>query len=354
MCSHQDGSCGEFFDPRKPESAVGVPFHWNCLEIFRKACLYRSGKISWTALYELGIQENHSGFKDIARDIASEVNHSYHELRRENIWTHEPDTEWVAANPLSSRYSIRSCYYVPSSTVKDPREQVFCGDYRLDVGSAGPGSLNYWGRRTKTWRDNINLQARPYSTAAKKQTDAVMKKIPRLLPQPSPTSRAAVAADLLNNPASDAKSTPRSSPAAKGSQIIAAPSHPPANSASSPIPPQNRDFISPLPAETTVRIFDYLTALEVATMRLVSRRFAEIPMLHFRHRIQRDMPWAWELFGRDKLLRAPLGKRIDYKEMFRLVDRTTGTGLGAVPAMRNRKRIWDYCDSILELIAERG
>ena len=100
-------------------------------------------------------------------------------------------------------------------------------------------------------------------------------------------------------------------------------------------------------------ILENLPAEDVASLRLVGKRFAEIPMLHFRDRIHREMPWAWELFGADgEILAPPAGTAIDYKEMYRLVRRTLGSGLGAIQGMRNRQRIWGYCERILEVIEE--
>jgi hypothetical protein len=86
-------------------------------------------------------------------------------------------------------------------------------------------------------------------------------------------------------------------------------------------------------------------------MRLVSRSFAAIPITRFRDRLFSDMPWAWEVIQDDgQLIHPPArsGLKIDYKEMYLLVRRTAG--LGSLKAMRNRKRIWEYCERILEVV----
>jgi hypothetical protein len=354
MCSHEDGVCADSFDPTKAYSAVGVPFHWTCLETFRRVSLHKNGRIEWAGLYERGMQKNHAGFKSIGRENASEINHHYNDSSRENIWMHVPGTEWVVANPFLARYSILSAYYLPPAQVRDPREQVFSGDYRLAVGSTGPGAWNYWGPRIKTWRNAMNFQANTYSTATKKDVDVVVKNKTRLLAPSTPSTDASVATRSFNNPANALEDAAGASNVpADDTEALVAPPNPTQNPPSTTAPSSGRDLVSTLAAETLIIILNHLSPEDVATLRLASRKFTEIPMTHFRDRLFLDMPWAFEIYQHNGELRPPPdGYAVDYKEMYRLVRRTAGTGVGSIRAMQNRKRIWEYCERILNLIEE--
>ena len=342
MCGHEDGPCVEAFDPENPTHAVGVPFHLTCLEMFRSVSLYKNGSIVWAGLYELGIQKNHAGFRNITRDGASESNHHYNAVTRENTWMHAPGTEWVVVDPLvRAHYPIQLAYYIPTASDKDPREQVFSGDYRLAVGSVGSGAWNYWGPRIASWRNAMDFKAQTYLPGPKREANVVMKKKPRLSALPASVDGAGVVAGPSTIPAND-------------HDVVTAPSNIFASTNSVPDPPiVGRDLFSLVPIEVRIPILHRIPFTELASLRLMSRRFAEIPMTHFRDRLARDMPWAWEVLQENgELVAPPAGMRIDYKEMYRLVRRTVGTGVGAIKAMRNRKRIWEYCERILELIAE--
>jgi hypothetical protein len=120
-----------------------VHFHKTCLEIFRRVSLHKTGTIIWARLHELGIKRHHAGVRSIERDAASNSNHVYRQLHCENICLHLPGTQWVVANPVSVHYSVQSAYYVRTSADKDARQQVFSADYRLEVGSIGPGEKDY-------------------------------------------------------------------------------------------------------------------------------------------------------------------------------------------------------------------
>ena len=341
MCSHKEGTCVDEFDPEDPTHVVGAPFHMNCLEIFRNVSLYKNDRIVWAGLYQLGIQKNHAGFNKIERCAATETNHRYDDTTRENMWLHLPGTEWVVADPFVAQYAIQSACYDPPATGQDARDQVFSGTYRVAVGSIGAGSWSYWGPRVATWRHDLNLQARPRSIAAKRAVDAVVKKRkiePSTLPRSS--NNHTVLTGHSNAPPSNTNPAP------------ALASAPPSST------PPKRDFFSTVPPETLLHIIQYLPALDLANLRLMSHKYAEIPMNHFRYRIAHDMPWAFEVFQdgnniNGELIPSPLpGKKIDYKEMYRLVRRTAGTGFGAIQGMRNRKRIWEACVRILEVIRE--
>ncbi len=296
--------------------------------------------IVWAGLYQLGIQRNHAGFKKVERCAATETNHRYDDTTRENIWLHVPGTEWVVADPFLVQYAIRSACYDPPTTGQDPRDQVFSGTYRVAVGSIGPSSWSYWGPRVATWRNDLNLQARPHSITGRRGLDVVVKK-------KNPASSALLSSS--NNP-----TVSRSHSNAPPSNINPAPALFPA---APPPTPAKPDFFSKLAPETLLEIMQYLPAIELANLRLMARKYAEIPMTHFRDRIPRDMPWAFEVFAQGNisgvLVSSPLpGKKIDYKELYRLVRRTAGTGFGSIKGMRNRKRIWEACVRILELVKE--
>ena len=53
-----------------------------------------------------------------------------------------------------------------------------------------------------------------------------------------------------------------------------------------------------------------------------------------------------------KLLPPPAGMEIDYMELYRLMRRMAGPGFDAVLGMRNRRRIWGFCERILEIVEE--
>lgn len=355
MCSDEEGDCVDAFDPQNPSHALGVPFHSYCLEIFRKVSLHRNGKIVWAGLCELGMHENHAGFEAIKRDHASEINHEINGLLRENTWLHVPGTEWVAIDPFSARYSILSSFYSATPNGPDPLEQVFSGSYRLAVGSVGPGAWNYWGPRVATWQKDMHFQARPFSNMTKKGVDVVMKKKPRPL-APTSAKDTGVHAGTSNPPhayltiAAEPSRPPVDGTVAPAAALLTTPANTNVNPTSNPSDVGGRDLFSTIAAETLLLIYEYLPPQELAYMRLMSHRFAEIPMTHFRDRIPRDMPWAWEVIqDNGKVMAPPPGIKIDYKEMYRLVRRTTGTGIAGVRGMRNRKRIWDYCETILEM-----
>jgi hypothetical protein len=214
MCSHEDGPCAEKFNATRSGSAVGVPFHYQCLEIFRAVSLRAKGRYDWAALYMLGIQKNHAGFKGIKRDPALEINHRYNPAMRENVWAHVPGMEWVAADPFENiAFSIRpACYPTP----------------------------------------------------------------------------------LIDN--------------------------------------------------------EYSMMTEAF---LEDREVCDVLTTDFRHRIKAEQPWAFEVFlSNGGIKHPPPGMSIDYEELYRLIQRTAGTGRGSFRGMRNRVRIWGNCVRILEIAEE--
>lgn len=127
-----------------------------------------------------------------------------------------------------------------------------------------------------------------------------------------------------------------------------------------------------LAPELRTAIMDYLRSTDIASLRLVSRHFASLPRLLFRHLLLGDMPWLWE--AQDQCLLPPgttdwyslylslkrkipnpseptaRSHRFRQSPAERMRGETAGELFKEFRGLRNRWRVWNDVTEILRRI----
>jgi hypothetical protein len=63
---------------------------------------------------------------------------------------------------------------------------------------------------------------------------------------------------------------------------------------------ESQDIFASLPQELGLQILFHLEPKDVASLRLVSRAFRQIPIYFWRHLLLKEMPWLWEAWSDDE------------------------------------------------------
>ena len=109
------------------------------------------------------------------------------------------------------------------------------------------------------------------------------------------------------------------------------------------IPPSKADAgpdpFGNLSAEISDMILENLGSKDIASLRLASRMFRQLPNLLFRRLLSEDMPWMWEFEGSQR------GK-VDWHEMY-MKSKFFWINL---KGLQNRKRIWRNIEEVFKRI----
>lgn len=99
------------------------------------------------------------------------------------------------------------------------------------------------------------------------------------------------------------------------------------------------DPFSSLPTELALMVLSYLPSPSIASLRLSSRTFRQIPIIVFRSLIQQDFPWLWEIEQME----------IKKTHWFMLYQSIRFT-LSGLKGIQNRKRIWGEIEEMVRRI----
>ena len=104
-------------------------------------------------------------------------------------------------------------------------------------------------------------------------------------------------------------------------------------------PSAAKDPFSPLPAEITSMILDYLGSGDIANLRLTTPVFRQLPTILFRRLLLEDMPWLYEAKDLDVA-------KINWYDCYCTLKSTWMDLKG----LRNRRRIWRDVEEIVRRI----
>lgn len=98
------------------------------------------------------------------------------------------------------------------------------------------------------------------------------------------------------------------------------------------------DPFAKLPAEVTHLILDDLCSRDIATLRLATSAYRQLPNILFRRLCAEDMPWFWE-FGE-----VPATDNVDWYSWYCMIKGSDLKGLS------NRRRIWHDVEELIRRI----
>ena len=95
-----------------------------------------------------------------------------------------------------------------------------------------------------------------------------------------------------------------------------------------------------VPTEVTSMVLEYLSSKDIASLRLATRAFRQIPHLLFRRLLLEDMPWMWEV----EEIRT--GEIADWHQLYCAIK----FDWAGFKGLQNRKRIWNDAEEIVRRI----
>ena len=98
-----------------------------------------------------------------------------------------------------------------------------------------------------------------------------------------------------------------------------------------------------IPTEITSMVLEYLSSKDIASLRLATRAFRQIPHLHFRRLLLEDMPWMWEV----EEIRT--GEVADWHQLYCAIK----FDWAGFKGLQNRRRIWKDAEEIVSRIRKR-
>lgn len=97
-----------------------------------------------------------------------------------------------------------------------------------------------------------------------------------------------------------------------------------------------------VPAEVTNMVLEYLSLKDIASLRLATGAFQQIPHLLFRRLLLEDMPWMWEI---EEMM---TGEIADWHQLYCAIK----FDWAGLKGLQNRKRIWKDAEEIVRRIRE--
>jgi hypothetical protein len=131
-----------------------------------------------------------------------------------------------------------------------------------------------------------------------------------------------------------------------------------------------QDHFQTLSPELCAMLLEMLRSQDVTNLRLSSKRFSQLPQTYFKHLIEQDMPWVWELQGAHGRIEPTRG--VDWHALWQQLwtldggfgmdeDRRAPAEAGQpfhrpymfqIKGLRNRRMIYYDISIILDMIAD--